>query len=63
MLIITIFAVFYSLGIGFGKAVVNTVKGVRDAKKEWKKDNIDPIDTIKSLIIKINEDSSINSGI
>lgn len=62
ILSVSIFAVYYYLGIGFGNAVINTVKGVKEAKEEWKKDNVNPIDTIKSQVIEIAQDSTSNSG-
>lgn len=57
ILAFTIFAIYYYLGIGFGNAVINTAKGVSDAKNEWKKDSVNPIDTIKTQIIEITQDS------
>lgn len=44
---IAIFLIFYYLGIGFGNAVANTVKGVRAAKNEWVQEGVNPIDSIK----------------
>lgn len=58
--IIIVFIVFYYLGIGFGNAVVNTTKGIRDAKKEWSIDSVNPIDTIKEQTKKIILDSLEN---
>jgi hypothetical protein len=37
---------FLYISIGYGNAVVNTVKSVDTAKKEWKSDKVNPIDTI-----------------
>ena len=44
-------SLFLYVSIGFGNAVVNTVKGVHEAKREWKMDSVDPID---SLYIKVD---------
>ena len=61
-LVLSMFAIYYYLGIGFGNAVINAGKGVKDATEEWKKDNVNPIDTIKSQIIRIAKDSTSNTG-
>jgi len=43
---ILLVAAFLYVSIGFGNAVVGTVKSVDAAKKEWKNDGVNPVDTI-----------------
>jgi len=59
VLIIALIFMYYSLGTGFGNAVVKTTKGVRDAQKEWKEDGVNPLDTIREQIKSIAADSVI----
>lgn len=46
ILTLSIGAICYKVGIGFGKATVQTVEAVEDLKADLKKKNINPIDTI-----------------
>ncbi len=55
---IIVFAIYYYLGIGFGNAVVNTAKGIRDAKEKWSQEGVNPMDTIKEQIREMTLDSS-----
>ena len=41
---------FLYVSIGFGNAVVNTVKGVHEAKREWKMDTAAPIDSLYNKV-------------
>ena len=43
-------SIFLYVSIGFGNAVVNTVKGLHEANREWKKDSIDPIDSLYTKV-------------
>ncbi len=54
---IVVFAIYYYLGIGFGNAVVNTAKGIRDTKEKWSQEGVNPMETIKEQIREMTLDS------
>ena len=57
VILISVFSFYFYLGIGFGNAVIKTAKGVKAAKKEWIKEETNPIDSIKYQVKKIGKDS------
>jgi len=66
LLLTTISIVSYVLlriGIGFGDAVSKTSIGIHNAKKEWKQDSINPVDTIKNQLIQIIDSSTLDKQI
>lgn len=42
----------YYAGVGFGEAAVKTVISVEKAKKNWNEENVDPVDSIQTHIIR-----------
>lgn len=59
ILISLVFGFYYYLGIGFGKAVVKTTKGLENAKQDWKNKGINPIDSVRTKIIEVIDSSGI----
>ena len=59
ILVLSVCYFYYSIAIGFGESIPKVVRGVNNAKKEWKKDSINPLDSIKKIISK--EVKNINS--
>jgi hypothetical protein len=53
---------FYRLGIGFGRAVVDSVEEVNRVKKEWKDDEINPIDTIERTLVDFIDSADAKSS-
>ena len=53
LIIFGVFVLYYLLGIGFGQAVVKTVKGVKKAREEWEAEGVNPLDSIKNGTIEI----------
>jgi hypothetical protein len=50
LLILYIACYYYWIAIGFGEAVVNTGESYRKLRKEWNKKNINPIDSVQSIM-------------
>ena len=44
---------YYKLGVGFGKATVQTVKIIEEVKADFKEKNVNPIETILKQTDKI----------
>ena len=59
--IIGIISFYLKIGIGFGNAVTNTVKGIDDIKKEWQSEGVNPLDSVLNSAIEII-DSTANIG-
>ena len=53
ILLILMFAFYYHLGIGFGRATVKTIEGVRNANKEWLSNGVNPQDSIKNQLLEL----------
>ena len=52
-------SLYYYLGIGFGNAVVKTVKGVKEYEKELVMEDVNPLDSIKNQITKIIDTAEV----
>lgn len=57
--ILAVVSIYYYMGLGFGQAVVKTVKGVEEAKKDWKENDFKPVDTIKTKVVDLLESDSV----
>ena len=50
------------MGIGFGNAAVNTIKGIKEANEQYNGDGINLKDTLTKVIIEEIEENSSNSN-
>ena len=52
---------YYRIGIGFGEAVSKTAIGLKEAQSEWKKRDINPLDSLKEEIYSVLDTTKLDS--
>lgn len=61
LIVVSVFGIYYYLGIQFGNATSKTLETVYKTKEEWDKKGVDPIDTIIQQVDKLIDIKKIDS--